>query len=400
MTNFEFRLRGHHKLLTVEDYRLQARRKLPRMVWSFIDGGADGENTLRANRTAFDQFELNARVLTGAGKPGTAAKVADAQLSMPVFLAPTGMTGLVHWSGEPAAARAAELAGTRAVVSTAASYTIEEVAAATTEQPFFQLYPVASQDVGESLQHQLVNRAGAAGCGALFVTVDLPVGGRRLREIRDGMGIPPVLTPVRAINAATRPSWSYGYLRHQRVTARMLVADHGKGAAIRSARVQQSMMQPGYSWEDIRRLRDLWPGQLIIKGILHPEDAEKAVGLGLDGVMVSNHGGRQLDFAPSSLTALETVAHQISGRVPVYFDGGIRTGTDIIKALALGATAVAIGRPYLYGLAVAGEQGVLAVLELLREELVRALTLMGVADISELDGRHITRVQAPASFPA
>jgi len=375
--------------LTVEDYRARARRKVPGMVWAFVDGGAESEQTMRDNTDAFDRWRLTSRVLTGNQGDGLRAKVADTALSLPVFLSPTGMTGLVHWQGERAAARAAEAAGTRAVISTASSYTVEEIAEATSEDHFFQLYPWTSQTTGEPLSQRFIDRARSAGYSALFVTVDVPTGGNRLGERKRGMGIPPTLTPARALSAALRPRWAHGFLRHQRVSSRMLVDERGTRAAVASARVQQTLLRPDLVWDDFARIRDMWDGPLVIKGILAADDAERAVDLGADGVMVSNHGGRQLDGALSSLDALPAVVDRVGGRAQVLLDGGVRRGSDVVKALALGASAVGIGRPYVYGLAAGGQAGVEHVLEILREEVVRTLTLMGVADVADLDRSHV-----------
>lgn len=375
--------------ITVADYRASARRKVPGMVWAFVDGGAESEQTLRDNTLAFDRWRLVPRVLTGNEGNALRTRVAGTGLSLPVFLSPTGMTGLVHWQGERAAARAAEAAGTRAVISTASSYTVEEIAEATTENHFFQLYPWTSQATGEPLSKKFIDRARSAGYSALFVTVDVPTGGNRLAERKRGMGIPPTLTPARAVSAALRPRWAHGFLRHQRVSSRMLVDERGTRAAVASARVQQTLLRPDLVWDDFARIRDMWDGPLVIKGILAADDAERAVDLGADGVMVSNHGGRQLDGAPSSLDALPGVLERVGDRAQVLLDGGIRRGSDVVKALALGATAVGIGRPYVYGLAARGQEGVEHVLEILREEIVRTLTLMGVAGVADLDRSHL-----------
>lgn len=375
--------------ITVEDYRERARRKVPGMVWAFVDGGAESEQTMRDNTDAFDRWRLVPRVLTGNQGDGLQAKVAGTVLSLPVFLSPTGMTGLVHWQGERAAARAAEAAGTRAVISTAASYTVEEIDEATSEDHFFQLYPWTSQSTGQPLSQKFIERARSAGYSALFVTVDVPIGGNRLAERKRGLGIPPTITPARAISAAVRPRWAYGFVRHQRVTSRMLVDERGTRAAVASARVQQTLLRPDLVWDDFARIRDMWDGPLVIKGILAADDAERAVNLGADAVMVSNHGGRQLDGAMSSLDALPAVVDRIGDRAQVLLDGGIRRGSDVVKALALGASAVGIGRPYVYGLAAQGQEGVEHVLGILREEITRTLTLMGVADVADLDRSHV-----------
>lgn len=378
--------------ITVEDYRRRARRALPGMVWAYVDGGAESEWTLRENQAAFDRWALRSRVLTGSSGSGLTAKLGGSELSMPVFLSPTGMTGLVHWQGERAAARAAEAAGTRAVLSTASSYTVEEVAAATTEDHFFQLYPWTSRTTGQPLSKVFIDRAGDAGFTALFVTVDVPTAGNRLGERKRGMGIPPTLTPARALSAAARPRWAYGFLRHQRVSSRMLVDERGTRAAVDSARAQQTLLRPDLVWDDFARIREMWSGPVYLKGILDADDAQRAVELGADGVLVSNHGGRQLDGAPAALDALPAVVERVGDRVPVLLDGGVRRGSDVVKALALGATAVGIGRPYVYGLAARGQAGVEHVLEIFREEIVRTLTLMGVEDVADLNRSHVQRV--------
>ena len=385
--------------VTVEDYRRRARRAVPGMVWAYVDGGADAEWTMARNRTAFDRWTLRSRVLTGHSGTRLGTTIAGTQLSLPVFLSPTGMTGLVHPGGERSAARAAEAAGTRAVISTASSYTVEEVADATAQDHFFQLYPWTSQTTGEPLSGRFIARARDAGYSALVVTVDVPVGGNRIGERKRGMGIPPVLTPGRAMSAAIRPRWAYGFLRHQRITARMLVNERGTRAAVASARTQQTLLRPDLVWDDFARIRDMWEGPVYIKGVLDADDAERAVDLGADGVLVSNHGGRQLDGAPAALDALPGVADRIGGRVPVFLDGGIRRGSDVVKALALGATAVGIGRPYVYGLAAHGQAGVEHVLEILREEIVRTLTLMGLDDVADLDRSHVQRAISDSPPP-
>ncbi len=393
MSAIAFTLSSRTSPITVADYRERARKALPAMIWAYVDGGAEDEVTLRANIDDFDTWALRSRVLTGNEGQGLAAKVGNTTLDLPVFLSPTGMTGLIQWTGECAAARAAERAGTRAVISTASSYTVEEIADATSENHFFQLYPWTSVRTGESLAKKFIDRAHHAGYSALFVTVDVPVTGNREGERKRGMGIPPTLSPSRVLDAARKPRWAYNFLKHQRISSRMLVDERGAAAAVRSAQKQVSLLRPELCWDDLAKIRDLWEGPMYVKGILDPDDAATAVRLGADGIVVSNHGGRQLDSALSSIEALPGVVDRVGGPggVPVYLDGGIRRGSDVVKALALGATAVGIGRPYVYGLASGGEDGVAHVLEIFREEITRTLTLMGVRDVAELDRSHVVR---------
>ena len=373
---------GGRALLNVEDWRRAARRALPPMAWTYVEGGAEDETTLRRNREAFARWGLRQRVLAGVGKPELGAEVAGVPLSLPVALAPTGLTGFSHWRGELGAAQAAEAAGTRAIVSNAATYSLQEVADGTGERHWFQLYPW-----GNNRRHmrEMLRRAEAAGYHALFVTVDVPVYGRRENELRRGMSIPPVLTPRRLLEGALRPRWSYGLVRHRRISLRNLVDQAGVGAAVRSVQLQTDYLYPDMGWEDVDWVRSEWPGPVFVKGVMDAEDAVRAIALGLDGVVVSNHGGRQLESGVGTLDVLPEIADAVAGRCEILVDGGVRRGTDIVKALALGARAVLIGRPFLYGLAAAGPDGVSAVLEILRAELQRTLVLMGCRDVRELD---------------
>lgn len=350
------------------------------MIWSYVDGGADDLVTLEDNRAAFQRWTLRPRVLAGIEKCDLGTTVAGEQLDLPVLLAPTGLTGLSHWRGDVAAARAAERCGTRYIVSTASSWTIEEVATATGADHFFQLYPKSGP-----LSGSLLRRAWDSGNRVMFLTVDAPVVGNRVWERKAGMGRPPVLTPGRMADVARHPRWLYGMLRHRRVSGRNLVAAGGFRAAAASVDIQaRELMQSTLTWEDAAWIRDQWPGKVFIKGILDARDARRALELGMDGVVVSNHGGRQLDGARASLDCLPEVAAAVGDRMEVLLDGGVRRGADVVKALALGARAVLIGRPYLYGLAVDGETGVASVLEIFRQELVRALILLGVGDVRDL----------------
>ena len=386
MPAFQYKLSNSAGPITVEDYRRLARRALPKMVWAYVDGGAEELSTLRANREAFSRWCLRTRVLTGKEARDLSVEVGGVPLELPVLLAPTGMAGMTHWMGELGAFQAAEEAGTRAILSSASNYSMEEVARGTSEHHFFQLYPWADESTGaRALSESLLARAAAAGYRALVVTVDVPVHGNREGERRQGMGAPPILTPGRVADAALRPRWWYGFLRYQRTSLRNLVDEGGAKATVRSVQVQYRWMRPELDWDDFAWMREQWAGPLFIKGVLDPDDAARAVDLGATGVIVSNHGGRQLDGAPASLDALPAVVARVGDQAEVLMDGGIRRGSDIVKALCLGAKAVCVGRPYLYGLAARGPRGVGEVLAVLRGEIQRTMTLMGVDRLSDLD---------------
>lgn len=381
-----FGWRGDDDLLSVNDYREAARRKLPRMIWPYIDRGAEDLRTLEANCDAFARWSFVPKVLTGKDGKGLAATVCGETLSMPVFLAPTGMSGLAHWTGERAGARAAEAAGTRACISTAASYTPEEIAEATEADHFFQLYPWADAATGgRQLSGELMQRAWDAGFRTVFVTVDVPVHGNRESERRHGLSLSPLLTPSRMLNLARHHQWTRDYLFKRRTAPRLMMELMQASSIAETARRQIKVMRPELNWDDVAWMRDQWKGQFYIKGILHPDDAERAVAIGSDGVIVSNHGGRQLDGSQAALDALPAIVERLGGRVPVLLDGGVRRGTDVVKALCLGAAAVGIGRPWLYGLAVDGQAGVERILAIFKEEIARTLTLLGVGGVAELD---------------
>ncbi|WP_424533972.1 alpha-hydroxy acid oxidase [Sphaerisporangium viridialbum] len=378
-----FRLRptGRTAPLSVQDWRERARRRVPDMVWAYIENGSDDERTLRDNLAAYQDWYLNQRVLTRTAKVDLGVTIAGTSLEMPVILAPTGLAGAAHWHGDLGAARAAENSGTRLVLSSASTYSIEEVAQGTAENHWFQLYPWRDR----ALMASLMSRAGDNGFTALFVTVDVPVYGNRLREQRTGMRVPPTLTPSRMLNAATRPSWCYGYLRHRRTTLKNLVPVGGHLDGFESLEVQSENLTADIGWDDLEWIRSRWTGPVYVKGVMDPDDAERVVDLGADGVVVSNHGGRQLNAVPPTLRALPAIAERIGDRAEVILDGGIRSGSDVIVALALGADACLIGRPLVYGLAGGGTQGVTDVLGIFREEMTRSLTMMGIAAVGDLN---------------
>jgi len=388
MGTFKYRLRANSGPFSIEDYRVRARRSVPDAVWSFIDYGADDLQTMHANRRAFSRYSLRSRVLTGNEATDLSVTVAGTPVSLPVLLAPTGGVGMAHWSGEVGVARAAEAAGTVSILSTSSTYSFEEVAEATTRGHFFQLYPWADVSSGRhDLTESLINRARRAGYRAMVVTIDVPTVGNREAERKRGRGtnkMLPDVTPARVLDAATKPRWVAGFLRHKRFSMRNLTESVGAAAAESSISMQYRMTRPELNWDDLAWMRDHWDGPMYVKGILDADDAEQAVGLGADGLVVSNHGGRQLDGAPASLDALPAIVARVGDRADIWLDGGIRRGSDVIKALCLGASAVCVGRPHLYGMAVSGADGARHVIEILREEMLRTMTLMGVAQVSDL----------------
>lgn len=395
MGPFQYRWRAPRRLISVEDYRLAAARRLPRLVWEYVEGGADDLVTLRRNQEAFLGWSLRARMMSGHAERRLATTVAGVDIDLPVLLAPTGALGLSHWRGDLAAARAAEAAGTRLILSTASSWSIEEVAAGTHADHFFQLYP------GGERTATLMRRAWDSGYRALFVTVDVPVLGNREGERRRGysssgtMSRSLTLSPREALDVARHPRWLADQYRHGRGSMRNLLPTAGVQATFDSIQIlHREIDRATFAWEDLQWIREQWPGAVYVKGVLDPDDATRAVSMGCEGVVVSNHGGRQLDHALASLAALPAIVDAVGSRAEVLFDGGIRRGTDVVKALALGARAVLIGRAQIYGLVVGGQQGVTDVLEILRDELDRALVLMGVPAVEDLDRNWLIETNA------
>ena len=377
-----FKLTNRQRPISLDGYREAARRALPEMIWAYVDGGAETMTTVRDNRSAFGRWRLRQRALVGPNPCETGVSLHGTALAMPVALAPTGLTGLVHWQGDVGAARAAEAHGTRLILSGCSSYSIEEVAGATKESHWFQLYPFSRRDLTEST----IDRARRSGYGALVVTIDVPVPGNREGERLLGLGVPPVMTPGRSVAVAMHPRWAYGFLRHRRMSLRNLTDSAGFRAGTRSTRTFLRMVSDANTdWDDLAWIREQWDGPLYVKGILDAEDSLRAVEAGVDGIVVSNHGGRQLDFAPSSLDALPPIAAAVGERATVILDGGVRRGTDVVKALCLGADACLIGRPLMYGLAVDGQAGVSRVLEIIKEELDRTMHLIGCKSVRDLD---------------
>ncbi len=358
-----------------------ARRTLPHPVFDFADGGAEDEQTLRRNEAVFASHDLLPRPLNGVGDRDLAVELFGKRLALPVLIGPTGLSGLFSPGGELAAARAAAAAGTAFCLSHASTCTIEDLTAAGSAPRWMQVF--LYRDRG--FTREFVERAAAGGYDALVLTTDNQLLGNRERDIRNGFSIPPKFSPLDILAMAGKLPW---LLRMRRDLPRVTFANYirpGETADLASiAGRMGSMLDPALSWRDVDWLRGLWKGPFLLKGILHPSEAAEALKHSVDGLIVSNHGGRQLDGAIASLDALPAVIAAVEGRLPVLLDGGIRRGSDVVKALALGAAACLIARPQLWGLAVAGEAGVARVLDILRREIDRTLGLMGVTRIAEL----------------
>lgn len=370
------------RCLDIADCRRAARRAVPRAIFDFVDGAANDEVTARANVSDFDRLRISPRALVDVSNVDTSTSVLGQPVSLPILGAPTGLTGLVHHRGEAGVARAVHAAGSLYVLSAVASYSIEELAGISPGPRWFQLY--TWRDRG--LVRELVERAQAAGYSALVVTVDVPLAARRMRDARNKFGTPPRVTARSLGEALLRPRWTRDFVRHPRVDlANVTGRGVEAGDAVTLAAYLNTQFDPTLSWSDLELLREIWQGPIVVKGILRAEDATRAVELGAAGIAVSNHGGRQLDQAPSAISSLPAVVSAVGDRAEVYVDGGIRRGSDVIKALALGARACLVGRALLYGLAAAGDQGAARALTILSDELKLALALAGCQRLDQLD---------------
>jgi isopentenyl diphosphate isomerase/L-lactate dehydrogenase-like FMN-dependent dehydrogenase len=369
------------RLYSVAAVRAAARRALPRPVFDFADGGAEDERTLRRNELAFEDVALLPRPLNGAAVRELSLDLFGARLAMPIGIGPTGLAGLFWPDGECAAARAAHAAGTFYCASHGSACTLEDIAVSGASPRWMQVFVYTDR----GFTREMVERAAAAKYDALVLTVDNQLLGNRERDIRNGFSIPPRFGVAGTLAAATKAAWLYRMrTRLPKLTFGNYVrAGETVGIGPMAARMA-SLLDPSLSWTEIDWLRGLWKGPFLLKGILHPAEAAEAVARGIDGVIVSNHGGRQLDGAAASLDALPAVAAAVHGRIPVLVDGGIRRGADVVKALALGATCCLIGRPQLWGLAVGGEAGVRHVLELYRKEIDRVMALMGARTLGDI----------------
>jgi len=366
---------------SIEDLRLLARRRVPRAFFDYADSGSYNEETFRANRTDLEHIRLRQRVLVDVSARSTETTILGEKVSAPFALAPIGLLGMQHGDGEILSAKAANEAGVPYTLSTMSIGSIEDVAEATQKPFWFQLYVIKDR----AFTKDILARAQAAKCSALVLTVDLQVLGQRHRDIRNGMTVPPEIRIKNIIDIATKPAWAWSILKGKRKTFGNL-AGHVRGMEnVNSlAAWTASQFDPALNWRDVEWIKSIWPGKIIIKGILDPDDAKTAVGIGADAIVVSNHGGRQLDGAPSSIYALPRVAEAVGDKTEVMFDGGIRTGADIMRALALGARSCMIGRAYVYGLGAGGQAGVTRAIEILKKELDVTMALTGVNKISEI----------------
>jgi L-lactate dehydrogenase (cytochrome) len=376
----------------IEDLRVLAQKRVPRMFYDYADSGSWTEGTYRANESDFHKIKLRQRVAVNMENRSLATTLIGVPAKMPVALAPTGLTGMQHADGEILAARAAEKFGVPFTLSTMSICSIEDVAAHTSAPFWFQLYMMRDRGFIE----RLIERARAAKCGALVLTLDLQILGQRHKDVRNGLSAPPKPTLANLINLATKPRWCLGMLGTKRRSFGNIVGHvEGVGDVSRLSEWTSSQFDPALSWADVEWVKKRWGGKLILKGIMDAEDARLAANSGADALVVSNHGGRQLDGAPSSIAALPAIVDAVGKDIEVWLDSGIRSGQDVLKAVALGARGTMIGRPFLYGLGALGEQGVTTCLEILYKEMDVTMAFCGHRDV-----HNVTRdILLPGTFP-
>ncbi|MCF6273948.1 MAG: alpha-hydroxy-acid oxidizing protein [Rhodobacteraceae bacterium] len=372
----------------IEDLRILAKRRVPKMFYDYADSGSWTESTYRANSSDFDRIKLRQKVAVNMENRSTAARMIGQDVVMPVALAPTGMTGMQSADGEIKAARAAEKFGVPFTLSTMSICSIEDVAEATSAPFWFQLYVMRDKEYSANL----IARAKAAGCSALMLTLDLQILGQRHKDIKNGLTAPPRPTVKNIINLSTKWRWGLGMLGTKRRTFRNIVG-HAKGVTSMNnlASWTHEQFDPALSWDDVAWIKEQWGGKLIIKGILDADDARLAVKSGADALIVSNHGGRQLDGALSAIEMLPEIVDAVGGDIEVHMDSGIRSGQDVLKALALGAKGTYIGRAFLYGLGAMGEEGVTKVLEIIHKELDLTMAFCGHREVGGLSRKNLIR---------
>lgn len=369
----------------IEDLRQAYHRKVPRAFVDYCESGSYAEQTLRANRADLERIALRQRILHDISARSTKTTILGEAVSLPLILAPVGLTGMQHGDGEIHACRAAQAAGIPYTLSTMSICSIEDVAASVGKPFWFQLYVMKDRGYIRSL----IERAAAAKCSALVLTVDLQVIGQRHRDIKNGMSVPPEIRISNLLDIATKPAWAFGVLRGKRKSFGNIVGHYPSmnNVTVLSKWIAEQF-DPTLSWKDVEWIKSLWPGKLILKGILDVEDARIAAKTGAAAIVVSNHGGRQLDGAASSISMLPSIADAVGAEVEVLFDGGIRSGQDLLRALALGARAAMCGRAYIYGLGAGGEAGVARAIEIIKNELDTSMALTGVNAVAEID-RHV-----------
>jgi len=371
-------------ITNIEDLRILAEKRVPRMFYDYADSGSWTESTYRANSTDFGGMKFRQRVAVNMQNRTLQTTMAGQTVAMPVAIAPTGLTGMQHADGEILAARAAEKFGIPFTLSTMSICSIEDIAAHTSAPFWFQLYVMKDRKFIE----RLIDRAKAAKCSALMLTLDLQILGQRHKDLKNGLSAPPRLTLANILNMMTKPRWCMGMLQTPRRSFGNIVghaSDVSDMSSLASWTAQQ--FDPALSWDDVQWIKQRWGGKLILKGIMDAEDARLAVQSGADALIVSNHGGRQLDGALSSISALPAIVDAVGSQIEVHMDGGIRSGQDVIKALALGARGVYIGRAFLYGLGAMGEEGVGKCLDIIRNELDLTMAFCGLTDIKKVDSR-------------
>jgi L-lactate dehydrogenase (cytochrome)/glycolate oxidase len=379
-------------ITTIEDLRVLAKKRVPRMFYDYADSGSWTESTYRANESDFQKIKLRQRVAVNMEGRSTTSKLVGIEAKMPVCIAPVGLTGMQHADGEIHAARAAEKFGIPFSLSTMSICSIEDVAEHTSAPFIFQLYMMRDRDA----MARMIDRAKAARCSALVLTLDLQVIGQRHKDLKNGLTAPPRPTLANLINLATKPRWCLGMLGTNRHTFRNLVGHVKEVSDMRSLSAwTREQFDPSLSWADVAWVKERWGGKLILKGIMDAEDAALAVQSGADALVVSNHGGRQLDGAPSTIEALPAIVAAVGQQIEVWMDGGIRSGQDVLKAWALGAKGVMIGRAMAYGLGAMGEAGVSKALEIIYKELDVTMAFCGHTDIQNVD----QGILIPGTFP-